>query len=311
MSLLHKPKVIFVMGSTASGKSDWALKLAQEFHGVIVNCDSVQVYKKLDIGTAKPTKAERDLVPHYLLDYVEPPHEMTAGKYSRDFFSCMDEMPKDGPVFVVGGTGFYFMSIEKGMYPVVPVPTEIQKIVEQELKQNGGPEKLYQELLSKDPEYGAKIHLADHYRIGRAIELIRSQQKSVTQIQQEFISSQAEFPYPLLKIGPAWDRDILRERIALRVENMLQAGLIEEVKSLLDQGLESWSPVSSVGYKETISFLHGQIRREELKEEIAKNTRQLAKRQRTWFQRDKDIHWFDGETGFEKARALVEKFLIS
>lgn len=307
---IRKP-VIFVVGSTASGKSDWALKLAQEFHGVIINCDSVQIYKKLDIGTAKPTKEEQALVPHYLLDYVEPPNEMTAGKYSRDFFECIKKVPENVPVFVVGGTGFYFMAIEKGMYPVVQVPSEIQKAVEEELKQEDGPAKLHQELLEKDPEYGGKIHLSDHYRIGRAIELIRSQGKSVTQIQQDFEKSRSAFPFPLLKIGPSWDREVLRERIALRTQKMLEAGLIAEVKGLLDEGLESWGPMSSVGYKETISYLTGSLNREQLFEEIAKNTRQLAKRQRTWFQRDKEIHWFDGSCGFEQAKALVEKFLNS
>lgn len=310
MKKMHKP-VIFVVGSTASGKSDWALKLAQQFHGVIVNCDSVQVYKKLDIGAAKPSKAEQALVPHYLLDYVEPPNEMTAGVYSREFYDCMEKIPEGVPVFVVGGTGFYFMSIEKGMYPVVPVPPEIKNAIEEELRQEGGAEKLHQELLEKDPEYGAKIHLSDHYRIGRAIELIRSQGKSVTQIQKDFADSRSEFPFPLLKVGPSWEREILRERIALRTKKMLEAGLIQEVKVLLDEGLESWAPMSSVGYKETISFLKGNLNREELCEEIAKNTRQLAKRQRTWFQRDKDIHWFDGSAGYEQVRALVEKFLKS
>nr|WP_295906049.1 tRNA (adenosine(37)-N6)-dimethylallyltransferase MiaA [uncultured Bdellovibrio sp.] len=301
--------VIFVVGATATGKSEWALKLAQEFGGVIVNCDSIQVYKKLDIGAAKPTKDEQALVRHYLLDYVNPPQEMTAGQYCRDFYECMEQIPENTPVFVVGGTGFYFMAIEKGMYPVLPVPSEIQKAVEEELKTAEGAEKLHNELLEKDPEYGAKIHLSDHYRIGRAIELIRSQGKSVTQIQNEFAESRSEFPFPLLKIGPSWDREVLKDRIALRTKKMLEQGLVQEVQSLLDEGLESWAPMSSVGYKETIAFLKNELNSEQLFEEISKNTRQLAKRQRTWFQRDKDIHWFAGSDGYSEARAMVEKFL--
>lgn len=304
----RKP-VIFVVGATATGKSEWALKLAQEFGGVIVNCDSIQVYKKLDIGAAKPTKDEQALVRHYLLDYVNPPQEMTAGQYCRDFYECMEQIPENTPVFVVGGTGFYFMAIEKGMYPVLPVPSEIQKAVEEELKTAEGAEKLHNELLEKDPEYGAKIHLSDHYRIGRAIELIRSQGKSVTQIQNEFAESRSEFPFPLLKIGPSWDREVLKDRIALRTKKMLEQGLVQEVQSLLDEGLESWAPMSSVGYKETIAFLKNELNSEQLFEEISKNTRQLAKRQRTWFQRDKDIHWFAGSDGYSEARAMVEKFL--
>lgn len=308
MKKSQKP-VIFVVGSTATGKSEWALRLAQEFGGVIVNCDSVQVYKKLDIGAAKPTREEQSLVKHYLLDYVSPPQEMTAGQYTRDFFDVMEQIPEGVPVFVVGGTGFYFMAIEKGMYPVLPVPPEIQKAVADELSKPGGAELLHRELLEKDPEYGAKIHLADHYRIGRAIELIRSQGKSVTEIQAEFAASQSRFPYPLLKIGPLWDRDVLSERIHQRTRKMLERGLVQEVRGLLDEGLESWAPMSSVGYKETIAFLQGQLDEVGLFEEISKNTRQLAKRQRTWFQRDKDIHWFAGQDGFSEARSMVEKFL--
>ena len=122
--------MIFVVGATATGKSEWALRLAQEFNGVIVNCDSVQLYKKLDIGSAKPSREEQALVPHYLLDYVSPPEEMTAGNYCRDFYETLKSIPEEKPVFVVGGTGFYFMAIEKGMYTVIPVPPEIQQQVE-------------------------------------------------------------------------------------------------------------------------------------------------------------------------------------
>lgn len=309
MKVSQKP-VIFVVGSTASGKSEWALRLAQEFGGVIVNCDSVQVYSKLNIGAAKPSPEEQALVKHYLLDYVAPPREMTAGQYCRDFYDCMETIPEGVPVFVVGGTGFYFMAIEKGMYPVVPIPAEIQKAVERELQTPDGVSKLYRELQEKDPEYAAKLHLADHYRIGRAVELIRVQGKSVTQIQNEFAESQRKFPFPLLKLGPLWDREILKGRISRRTQKMIEMGLVEEVRGLLDEGLESWSPMSSVGYRETISFIKGEITSQELFDEIAKNTRQLAKRQRTWFQRDKDIHWFAGDEGYAQARALVEKFLI-
>ncbi|WP_277578929.1 tRNA (adenosine(37)-N6)-dimethylallyltransferase MiaA [Bdellovibrio svalbardensis] len=304
----NKP-VIFVVGATATGKSEWALKLAQEFKGVIINCDSVQLYKKLDIGSAKPSKEEQALVPHYLLDYISPPEEMTAGNYARDFFACMERIPEGTPVFVVGGTGFYFMAIEKGMYPVTKVSPELKEQVEKEIAEQGGAEKLHRELTQADPEYAAKIHLSDHYRIGRAIEMIRSQGKSVTQIQKEFEDQRVEFPYPLLKLGPTWDREVLRARIRQRCQIMLDRGLIAEVRQLLDEGLESWAPMSSVGYKEAIQFLHGELTETELLEELSINTAQLAKRQRTWFQRDKEIHWFDGSSGYTEARSLVEKFL--
>lgn len=305
-------KVIFVVGATASGKSDWALRLAEEFHGVIINCDSVQVYKHLEIGAAKATKEERARVPHYLIDYVECPHEMTAGVYARDFAECLKNLPDDKPIFVVGGTGFYFMAIEKGMYPVIPVPPEIQKQILEEMKQEGGPERLYQEMMTADPEYGAKIAPADHYRIGRALELIRSQKKSVTQIQADFEASREKFPHDLLKIAPEWDRDSIRERIAQRTKKMIEMGLIEEVQGLIDQKLDlSWAPLASVGYKETLAYLRGEISKDQLQEDITINTQQLAKKQKTWFQRDKEINWIPGDKGFDQARTLVEKFLTS
>lgn len=302
-------RVIFVVGATASGKSEWALKLAQEFGGVIVNCDSIQVYQRLNIGSAKPSAEERSLVPHYLVDYVAPPNEMTAGIFSRNFYECLAGIPEEKPVFVVGGTGFYFMAIEKGMYPVIPVPEGLKQQIEAELKEPGGPEKLHAEMVTADPEYAAKIHLSDCYRIGRAIELIRSQGKSVTQIQKEFEEQRQPFPYPLLKIGLQWDREALRKRIRLRVGKMLAEGLVAEAQELLDEGLANWAPMSSVGYKEVAEMLAGHLPEALLPEEIAKNTSQLAKRQRTWFQRDSEIHWFDGATGFPEARAVVEKFL--
>ncbi len=306
-----KKKIIFIVGSTATGKSDWALRLAQEFKGVIVNCDSVQAYEKVEIGAAKASAAERALVPHYLIDYVKPPSESTAGEYSRDFQECLKTISDSTPVFVVGGTGFYFMAIEKGMYPVEKIAPELQKQILTEFAQPGGPAKLYQELLDKDPVYGAKIAPADHYRIGRALELIRTHSKSVTDIQVEFASKRTEFPHSLLKIGVEWEREVLLERIRERVAMMLDQGLIAEVQSLLAEGLAEWAPLNSVGYRETKAYLNGDITQAELLEQIVINTRQLAKKQKTWFKRDQDIHWCKGDSGFPEARALVEKFLAT
>lgn len=304
-------KVVFVVGATASGKSDWALRWADEFKGVIFNCDSIQVYEKTDIGAAKATPEERARVPHFLIDYVAPPQEMTAGEYARDFFLELQKVPVSQPVFVVGGTGFYFTAIEKGMYPVTKVSPQLQAQVQAELLSPGGPEKLHGELAARDPEYGRRIHAADHYRLGRAIELIRSQGKSVTEIQREFNARQRPFPHPLLKVAPLWEKEELHQRIQARTLKMVEAGLADEVRGLLAEGLETWSPLTSVGYRETIAYLKGHLSREEWILEIAKNTRQLAKKQKTWFQRDKDIHWFSGREGFVAARDLVEKFLNS
>lgn len=308
---MSQRKVVFVVGSTASGKSDWALKLAQKHRGIIINCDSVQVYKYVDIGSAKPSLTERQLVPHFLFDYVSPPEESTVGNYNRDFYQVLENEKSTAPVFVVGGTGFYFQGIEKGLYPVIQVAEDLKNQIIEELNNEQGPQELYAELQAVDPEYAQKIHVADTYRLGRAIELIRSQGKSVTQIQKEFESQRKPFPFPLLKIGPQWERDALRARIARRTSLMLKAGLLEEVQALLDKGLRDWAPLKSVGYKECIDLLEGNLSREELHEKIVINTYQLAKRQKTWFQRDKDIHWYSGEGPEESMQSQVEDFLIT
>lgn len=304
-------RIIFVQGTTASGKSDWALRLAQKFKGVIFNCDSIQVYKKLDIGSAKPSVQERALLPHYLFDYVSAPNEMTAGQYARDFEEALKQVPVTTPIFVVGGTGFYFMAIEKGMYPVQSVSEDLRLQVEKEIQEEGGAGRLWKELREKDPEYATKLHEADHYRLGRAIEMIRSGGKSVTEVQAEFKNRKSEFPYPLLKIAPRWEREELADRIQKRTDKMLSSGLIEEVQGLLDEGLESWAPLQSVGYREVLEYLSGKISREDLSPRISQGTRQLAKKQRTWFQRDSEIQWFDGKIGWSNLESRVEEFLGS
>jgi len=304
-----KKPVIFVVGTTASGKSQWALEMAQNLSGSIVNCDSIQLYKSLDIGAAKPSREEMAIVPHYLYDYVPEGATMTAGNYSRDFFPCLENLPENHPVFVVGGTGFYFQAIEKGMYPVRQTPSGIQQEIAEILKTEEGAKKLYEEFQKIDPEAAQKIHARDHYRLGRAMELIRAEGKSVTQIQKEFSEAQAPFPYPLLKIGLRWDREVLRERVRLRTQKMLDAGLVEEVEVLLSRGLGEWPALQSVGYKEVLEYLRDHKSREWLFENIIQNTMGLAKRQRTWFQRDSEIHWFEGDSGLTKALAEVQNFV--
>ncbi len=308
---MQKNPVVFVVGATATGKSEWALQMAQKFSGVIFNCDSVQVYKEVEIGTAKASAEERSLVPHHLIDYVEPMKEMTAGQYCRDFFEEMLKIPEGVPVFVVGGTGFYFQAIEKGMYPVAQIPEEIQEAVEKSLETPEGCEALYREMLERDPEAGKKIHPADHYRIGRAVELMRTQNKTLTQIRREFSLRKSEFPYPLLKIGLNWDREVLRTRILQRTEKMIEKGLIKEVQDLLSRDLLDWLPLASVGYREVIYYLEEKETKEWLIAEIAKSTHQLAKRQKTWFQRDAEIRWFDGASEYDKAVSLVESFITT
>ena len=290
-------KCIFVVGPTASGKSALALELAEKHQGCIINCDSVQLYQKVQIGAAKPTPEELARVPHHLVNIIEPPIEVTAGQYTRLFHEQMQKQEQQTQTlnnFVVGGTGFYFLAIEKGMYPVTHVPESILLEVRELLKTTEGAQRLYQELQEKDADAAKKISPNDHYRIERTVSLMRHENKSLTQIQAELKEKQKDhrFAYPLKKIGIQIDRDTLRQKVTERTDFMLKAGLVDEVQSLIQEGLRDWAPLSSVGYAETRDYLdHKVASLAELRELIITGTMQLAKKQRTWFQRDTEIQW--------------------
>lgn len=302
-------KVVFVVGPTASGKSSLALSLAKKFSGAIVNCDSIQLYEKVDIGSAKPTHDEMKIVPHFLFDFVSPPDEITAGEYSRLFFSKLSELEKKFPyVFVVGGTGFYFQAIEKGMFPIGATDEKIKEQVLLEMSEPGGPARLLYELRSRDPKKAEKISPNDHYRLGRAIEMIRAHGRSVTEIEEEFRAFQAPFPYPLLKLGIQVDREVLRARVRSRTQEMLERGWIAEVEDLLAEGLHSWAPLFSVGYREIVQFLQQKSDKnlKNLEDLIVQSTMQLAKKQRTWFQRDTGIHWLASTSGETMMKSMLK-----
>lgn len=277
------------MGPTAAGKSSWALAQAKKFQGRagIVNCDSIQVYKDLDIGSSKPTKKEMSEVPHYLFDYVSYPNEMTAGQYTRDFFSEVKRI-KENIIFVVGGTGFYFQALEQGMYPVKQIPLEVREQVKKDLAEKSY-EDIYLWIKEKDPLYAAKISENDKYRIERAYELMVSENKTMTQVQEDFNKQKQKFPYPYLKVGVTGKKEDLLPLVQARTKKMLAEGLISEVQELLQKGYKGWAPLESVGYKEVQEYLAENKDIPWLEEEINKNTLKLIKKQRTWFQRDKEI----------------------
>lgn len=282
----------FIVGPTASGKSDYAMKLALQNDGVIVNCDSVQMYAEVNIGAAKPSLDEMNKVPHYLYGHVKPPLKYTAGDYRRDFFKLIENLKENNinNIYVVGGTGFYFQALEYGMFDL----EEGSSLVKEELvKIASTPEgvlSLYEELKRFDPEAAQKIHPNDRYRLIRYSEIVRTSGKRPSQLKAEMVLSQ--FPYPIKKIGVLWTREELLSRIQLRVQKMIQMGLIEEVMRLCENGLSDWEPLKSVGYKEVLKYLKGEIKNiKELEEQIFISTRQLAKRQMTWFKRDFNIDW--------------------
>lgn len=285
-------KVIFVVGPTASGKSSLALYLAKKFNGSIVNIDSVQFYEGLVVGSAAPTETEKKQVPHYLFSYVKAPAEMTAGQYIRDFYELIDSGKVNTPVFVVGGTGFYIQALEKGMYDLPEVTEEIKKEVLSDFETFGS-DKMFTELKSFDPD--TELHPNDHYRVGRALEVKRAFNLKMSEFKNSS-ENKNRLPYPSIKIGLTFeteDKEKFMSRIHQRTLKMIDDGIIEEAKSFLTQGFESWAPLASVGYLEAKAYLQGQISREELPAAITQATMKLVKKQKTWFKRDEAIFWSD------------------
>lgn len=293
-------KVVFLVGATGTGKSRHALELAHQVPGsVIINADSVQLYQRLDIGSAKPTLEERKQVPHYLYDVIPPPETVTAGVYNRLFFETVKALETKTPLaLVVGGTGFYFQAIEKGLLPIPPANPEIQAELLAELKESDGEKKLHAELAAKDPRAAQRIHPRDHYRLIRALDILRSTGRPITEILEKHEKDSPGFPYPLLKVGLKMPREVLVERLQRRTEEMLRSGWLEEVRGLMEEGYGHWEPLRSVGYKQCVEYLSrkGGESPESLKEladQIVSETLKLAKKQRTWFQRDRHIQWFE------------------
>lgn len=297
-----KMRVIFIVGATATGKSAFALECAKRFGGEIINGDSIQMYKSVDIGSAKPTVEEQRSVPHHLIDFIGEGESYTAGQFRRDALAVLQDANKRNVplMYIVGGSGFYIQALEKGLFEIPDVEAKIKEDV-----RNESIERLYQELKAKDPKYAEKVKPQDSYRIRRAVEVIRGTTKTFTHFRESFKSE--KFPYPIFKIGLRLPKVQLVEQIKRRVVTMLGNGLIEETRGLLEKNLEEWPALKSVGYKECVQHLKNEIDATELENAIVHSTTQLAKRQSTWFKRDMDIHWFDPKTELDAAFRQVEQ----
>lgn len=283
-------KSVFIVGATASGKSKFAVEAAQVFKAPVINCDSIQFYKNLIIGSAAPSLEEKSLCPHYLFQTMDYPQEMTAGEYTRQFHATLEKLNPD-IYFVVGGTGFYFQAIEFGMYEVNAADTSLREELENLVQSIEGHQLAYAEMLARDPELKDRIHFSDKYRIVRALEILKTSDKKPSQMAQQ--KRPKALQDKITKIGFAWEINTLRKQIQRRTKKMLKNGLIEEVQELLAKGVSrEWLPLHSVGYKETVQYLDGQLSYDELESLINIRTGQLAKKQMTWFKRDSEIQWF-------------------
>ena len=302
-----KPKVIIICGPTGIGKTTVGIKLAEKFGGEIVGADSMQIYRHMDIGTAKPTREERRKVSHHMVDIVDPDENFDAVQFSERARATIVELNRQGRLsFVVGGTGLYIKALLHGFFQSEPVDPKIRNRLKQELEQSGSGF-LYERLVQVDPVTAGRLHPNDSYRILRALETIASSGKSISK--HHLDHGFDEDPFHALRIGLRIDRAKLYARIDQRVETMIQAGLIEEVTKLLAMGYSAGlKPMQSIGYRHVIGFLEGSLPWDECLRTLKRDTRRFAKRQFTWFGADPQIIWYEPDQLNEIIR-LVEGFL--
>ena len=290
---MQKPKAIVICGPTASGKTSLSIELAKKINGEIVSCDSMQIYKDMTIGTAKPTIDEMQGIKHYLIDFISPEERYSVADYKRDATKAMKEIISKGKVpIVVGGTGLY---LEALIYNIeyneietdLKYREELEKIEEAE-----GLEKLYKMANEIDKKAMEKISHKDKKRIFRVLEIYHSTGKTKTELEIEKKKNEPEFDY--LLFGITMDREKLYDRINKRVDLMMEQGLIEEVENLLKKYKDFPTAMQGLGYKEVVEYLKGITTKEEMIEKIKMETRRYAKRQLTWFRKYKNLIWIDG-----------------
>lgn len=300
--------MIVVLGPTATGKSELGLLLAKAFGGEIINADSMQVYKLMDIGTAKPPIHVRKEVPHHMIDLVFPDEPFSAGQYKTLGRKAIEEVISRGHIpLVVGGTGLYIRALLEGLIEGLKGNETIRKALYEEAKQVGNLG-LWRRLAEIDPEATRRIHPNDIYRIVRALEIYAITRIPPSQLREAH--GFRERPYDTLKIGLFKPRGELHRRIEERVDEMINQGLVDEVKGLLERGYgPELNSMKAIGYREIIRYLKGEIGLEEAIKLIKLNTRRFAKRQMTWFKRDPEVHWIRYPEEMDQAFKLVKDFL--
>ena len=298
--------IICIAGPTASGKTALAVELAKELNGEVISCDSMQVYKRMDIGTAKPTYEEMQGIAHHMLDVAEPDEDFSVSRYCAMASHILDDIVARGKTAIIaGGTGLYIDSLIKGN-DFAPFPsTGVREKLEAQADAEGM-ESMLSWLKSIDPEAAARLHLSDRKRIIRALEVFLETGETITEHNRR---TQAIPP----KYNPLWlgldfaDRAELYRRIDLRVGIMLEQGLVEEIRNLLSSGIPAkCTAMQAIGYKEFVAALSGQGTIEEAADEVRKSSRHYAKRQLTWFRRNKNIHWLTRQTS-EGSEEIIER----
>ena len=302
---MPQPPLIVVAGPTGSGKSDFALRLAETLDGEIVNYDSVQIYRGFDIGSAKPSAGQRRRVPHHLFDIVEADEDFNAADYAKRAREvCADIHARGKRAILAGGTFFYLRALLSGL-PEMPGRDEpVRARISALAARPRGPERLHRWLSKIDPRSGRKIAPADRHRVERALEVWITSGKPISSWERD-----GDDELPSVKLALDLERTQLAAMLDARVEAMFRAGLIEETRALLDRYPADARPFGTIGYKEAAAVVRGEMSEAGAIAETRRRTRAYAKRQRTWLRAERNVHWLEGsdrEQAFAAALRMIE-----
>jgi len=289
---MDKTRIVAIVGPTAVGKSQLALELAARINAEIISSDSMQVYRYLDIGTAKPTPDEQKKVKHHLIDILYPDEEFSAALFKQGAREAISNIDGQGKVAIVaGGTGLYVKALTRGLFKGPGADQELRQVLRKKAV-IAGTESLYRELSELDPVTAARLHPNDSSRIIRAIEVCRLTKKPLSEYHEKH--SFKDSPFDTFKIGLYIDRQDIYSRIEKRVDRMVAIGLVAEVKCLLDMGYtRDLNSMQGLGYKQIAGYLLGEFSLDEATLQVKQGTKKYAKRQMTWFRADPEINWYE------------------
>ena len=303
---MHKTKVIVICGPTASGKTALSIELAKKINGEIISCDSMQIYKDMNIGTAKVTEEEMQGIKHYMIDFVSPDERYSVADYKNDAEKIIEIITNKGKIpIIVGGTGLYVDSLIYNIeYPKINLDEDYRQKLEKEVEEKGL-KYLYDVAKKIDEQAVQKISINDKKRIMRVLEIYHATGKTKTEQEVESRKKEVKYDYKIFAIN--MDREKLYQRINLRVDKMIENGLIEEVENLQKQYNHFPTAMQGLGYKEVVEYLQNEITKDEMIEKIKQESRRYAKRQLTWFRKNKQTIWIDGLKNIEYNVSIIEK----
>lgn len=303
-------RILAVVGPTAAGKTEIGITLARETNGEVISVDSMQIYRWMDIGTAKPGPDMLSAIPHHLIDILTPDQIYNAGMFAEDADRIIQDLHSNGKTPVlVGGTGLYLRALINGIIDVPEISGEIRNRV-RNLASEQGVLECYRQLKEMDPKSAELLHPNDISRVSRALEVFWETGSSIKDFQEKHRFRQQR--YEVYYVGTRWPRDILYERINKRVHIMVDQGLIAETKGLMEMGYNEYLPsMNSIGYKQSVAFLKGEMSEEEMIADIQQKSRHYAKKQLTWYKKDSNIHWLKDNQLHDDDLEEIRQFLNS